>query len=103
MPTAAAAAAVCQMVFQVSSLEQKTNLLAAYVTAGLSSSLPDIINKLGIKPRDSFEIAYNRACGMADTREFEAAETAVKAAYKQGKWKQCTASCAVPVDAHSMA
>eukprot|EP00775_Hariotina_reticulata_P001463 gene1463-1805_t len=69
----------------VASLEQKTNLLAAYVTAGLSSSLPDIINKLGIKPRDSFEIAYNRACGMVVNGETEAAETAVKAAYKQGE------------------
>jgi hypothetical protein len=45
---------------QVSSLELKTNLLAAYVSAGLSAQLPELMRQLGIKPRDSFEIAFNR-------------------------------------------
>jgi signal recognition particle subunit SRP72 len=47
----------------VSSLELKTNLLAAYVSAGLSAQLPELMRQLGIKPRDSFEIAFNR-CGL---------------------------------------
>jgi hypothetical protein len=50
-------------VLQVNSLELKTNLLAAYVSAGLSAQLPELMRQLGIKPRDSFEIAFNR-CGQ---------------------------------------
>lgn len=70
---------------QVSSLELKTNLLAAYVSAGRSAQLPELMRQLGMKPRDSFEIAFNRACGLAEVGDEEAAETAVKAAYKQGE------------------
>eukprot|EP00879_Flechtneria_rotunda_P032694 GHRR01035952.1.p1 GENE.GHRR01035952.1~~GHRR01035952.1.p1 ORF type:complete len:218 (+),score=97.89 GHRR01035952.1:638-1291(+) len=70
---------------QLSSTEHKTNLLAAYVAAGLAASLPDVMRQLGIKPRDSFEIAFNRAVGLAQQGELDAAETAVKAAYKQGE------------------
>jgi hypothetical protein len=50
---------------QVSSLELKTNLLAAYVSAGLSAQLPELMRQLGIKPRDSFEIAFNRSAKAA--------------------------------------
>lgn len=70
---------------QVSTLEQKTNFLAAYVSAGLSAQLPQLMSQLGIKPRDSFEIGFNRATGLAAAGDLEAAETAVKAAYKQGE------------------
>lgn len=70
---------------QVSTLEQKTNFLAAYVSAGLSAQLPQLMSQLGIKPRDSFEVGFNRATGLAAAGELEAAETAVKAAYKQGE------------------
>ncbi|KAF8057286.1 srp72 [Scenedesmus sp. PABB004] len=70
---------------QLSGMEQKTNLLAAYVSAGLSAQLPELMKALGVKPRDSFEIGFNRAVGLASLGELEAAETAVKAAYKQGE------------------
>lgn len=40
---------------------------------------------MGIKPRDRFEIGFNRATWLAAVGDMEAAETAVKAAYKQGK------------------
>jgi len=69
---------------QVSSLEQKTNFLAAYVSAGLSAQLPALMIQLGIKARDSFEVGFNRATGLAAAGDTEAAEAAVKAAYKQG-------------------
>lgn len=71
----------------MSSIEQKTNFLAAYVSAGLSAQLPQLMSQLGIKPRDSFEVGFNRATGLAAVGDMEAAETAVKAAYKQGKCK----------------
>jgi hypothetical protein len=70
---------------QVSTLEQKTNFLAAYVSAGLSAQLPQLMSQLGVKPRDSFEIGFNRATGLAAAGDLEAAEAAVKAAYKLGE------------------
>lgn len=72
---------------QVSSIEQKTNFLAAYVSAGLSAQLPQLMSQLGIKSRDSFEVGFNRATGLAAVGDMEAAATAVKAAYKQGEPK----------------
>lgn len=73
------------MCVQVTTLEQKTNFVAAYVSAGLSAQLPQLMSQLGIKPRDSFEIGFNRATGLAAAGDLEAAEAAVKAAYKQGE------------------
>lgn len=69
----------------MTTLEQKTNFVAAYVSAGLAAQLPQLMSQMGIKPRDSFEIGYNRATGLAAAGDLEAAEAAVKAAYKQGK------------------
>eukprot|EP00878_Enallax_costatus_P023322 GHUV01024796.1.p1 GENE.GHUV01024796.1~~GHUV01024796.1.p1 ORF type:complete len:527 (+),score=199.75 GHUV01024796.1:936-2516(+) len=43
------------------------------------------MSKLGVKPRDSYEVGYNRACALANVSDYEAAETAVKAAYKMGE------------------
>lgn len=98
---------------QVTTLEMKTNLLAAYVTAGLAAQLPELMRQLGIKPRDSFEIAFNRACGLAEAGDTEGAEAAVKAAYKQGEthcgltnaddlavsasWRCCMLVCVTPI------
>lgn len=76
---------------QVTTLEQKTNFVAAYVSAGLSAQLPQLMSQLGIKPRDSFEIGFNRATGLAAAGDLEAAEAAVKAAYKQGEGERGSA------------
>lgn len=70
---------------QATRLEQKANYLAAYVSAGLAAKVPELMSKLGLKPRDSYEVGFNRACAVADVGEYDAAETAVKAAYKVGK------------------
>jgi hypothetical protein len=59
--------------------------VAAYVSAGLSASLPQLLSSLGAKPRDSFELGFNRATGLAALGDLPAAEAAVKAAYKQGE------------------
>lgn len=68
----------------MTTLEQKTNFVAAYVSAGLAASLPQLMSSLGVKPRDSFELGFNRATGLAAAGDLETAEAAVKAAYKQG-------------------
>lgn len=75
---------------RVAALEQKNNFLAAYISAGLSARIPELMSRLGVKPKDSYEIAFNRACALADVGDVEAAETAVKAAYKQGESRMCS-------------
>ncbi len=89
---------------QEDSLELKTNILAAYVAAGLASELPDLMAALRLRPADSFEVAFNRACGTvaaaadaagplaggrlgaATSQQLAAAEGELRMALKQGAW-----------------
>ncbi|GLC63488.1 Signal recognition particle core component [Pleodorina starrii] len=67
------------------SLELKTNVLAAYVAAGLAGELPDLMAALKVKPRDSFEVAFNRACGLVAGGQVAAAEGELRLAIKLGR------------------
>lgn len=85
------------------SLELKTNILAAYVAAGLALELPDLMAALRLRPADSFEVAFNRACGTvaaavdaagplaggrlgaAASQQLVAAEGELRMALKQGR------------------
>ncbi|EFJ52129.1 hypothetical protein VOLCADRAFT_86969 [Volvox carteri f. nagariensis] len=76
--------------YKADSLELKTNVLAAYVAAGLSSELPDLMAALKVRPRDSFEVAFNRACGLVsaaggDPQQLAAAEGDLRMAIKLGR------------------
>ncbi|KAG2499929.1 hypothetical protein HYH03_002216 [Edaphochlamys debaryana] len=67
------------------SLELKTNVLAAYVAAGLAAELPDLMAALKVKPRDSFEVAFNRSCGLVEAGQLGAAEGELRMALKLGR------------------
>lgn len=85
-------------------MELKTNILAAYVAAGLALELPDLMAALRLRPADSFEVAFNRACGTvaaavdaagplaggrlgaAASQQLVAAEGELRMALKQGAW-----------------
>ncbi|KAI8463766.1 MAG: hypothetical protein J3K34DRAFT_526736 [Monoraphidium minutum] len=71
--------------FKVDSLELKTNILAAYVAGGLSRQLPDLMGSLKVTPKSSFEVAFNRACGLVEGGDLGGAETALRVAVKQGE------------------
>ncbi|GLI69046.1 hypothetical protein VaNZ11_013588 [Volvox africanus] len=71
--------------YKADSLELKTNVLAAYVAAGLSSELPDLMAALKVRARDSFEVAFNRACGQVAGGQLAAAEGDLRMAIKQGR------------------
>lgn len=62
----------------------KTNLLAAYVAAGLAAELPSLLSSLKLNPKASFEVGYNAACGLVAEGKAAAAETALRKAIKQG-------------------
>ncbi|GIL73066.1 hypothetical protein Vretimale_4685 [Volvox reticuliferus] len=71
--------------YKVDSLDLKTNVLAAYVAAGLSSELPDLMTALKVRAKDSFEVAFNRACGQVAGGQLAAAEGDLRMAIKQGR------------------
>ncbi|KAG2448342.1 hypothetical protein HYH02_006924 [Chlamydomonas schloesseri] len=71
--------------YKADSLELKTNVLAAYVAAGLSAELPDLMAALKVKPRDSFEVAFNRSCGLVEVGQLGTAEGELRMALKMGR------------------
>ncbi|PNW85354.1 hypothetical protein CHLRE_03g182500v5 [Chlamydomonas reinhardtii] len=71
--------------YKADSLELKTNVLAAYVAAGLSAELPDLMAALKVKPRDSFEVAFNRSCGLVEAGQLASAEGELRMALKMGR------------------
>jgi signal recognition particle subunit SRP72 len=46
-----------------------TNLAAAMVAAGRSADLRGLVEKFKITPKQSFELAFNLACGLIETDE----------------------------------
>ncbi|GBF97135.1 signal recognition particle subunit [Raphidocelis subcapitata] len=71
--------------FKADSLELKTNAIAAYVAGGLSSRVPGLMASLKVTPKASFEVAFNRACGLVAEGDLAGAETALRVALKQGE------------------
>eukprot|EP00897_Mesotaenium_endlicherianum_P002184 jgi/Mesen1/1994/ME000147S01088 len=51
------------------STEVKTNQIAAYVSAGRAREVAALLPALRVAPRDSFDVAYNVACALVETRE----------------------------------
>jgi signal recognition particle subunit SRP72 len=68
----------------VESLDVKANILAAHVAAGLSAQVPGLISSLNLGKKLRFEAAYNKACAVVECGDYDAAETALKLAIKQG-------------------
>ncbi|KAJ9504743.1 hypothetical protein QJQ45_024692, partial [Haematococcus lacustris] len=67
------------------SLELRTNVLAAYVAAGLSQELEELMAAMKVTAKDSFEIGYNKACGLAECGRLSEAETELRRALKLGR------------------
>lgn len=66
------------------SLELKTNVLAAYVSASLASEIPALMTALKVSSKQSFELGFNKACGLAEVGELAAAENELRLAIKLG-------------------
>ena len=61
-------------VAQVANVELQTNVLAAYVAGSRAGEIPQAMASMRIPPTDSFEIAFNRACGLLQQGDAAAAE-----------------------------
>jgi hypothetical protein len=60
-------------------------MLAAYVAGGQAKKVPELMAALKITPKSSFEVAFNRACGLVEVGDLAGAETALRMAIKQGE------------------
>ncbi|KAK9863884.1 hypothetical protein WJX84_011397 [Apatococcus fuscideae] len=59
---------------KVANVELQTNVLAAYVAGSRAGEIPQAMASMRIPPTDSFEIAFNRACGLLQQGDAAAAE-----------------------------
>lgn len=55
-------------------MELQTNVLAAYVAGSRAAEIPEAMAAMHIPPTDSFEVAFNRACGLLQQGDAAAAE-----------------------------
>ncbi|CAL8460581.1 g110 [Coccomyxa elongata] len=70
---------------KVSSLELRTNVLAAYVSGGRAHELPAVMEAMKISSKDSFEIAFNTACGLVAAGDFNDAQRELEHASRLGR------------------
>eukprot|EP00898_Chlorokybus_atmophyticus_P005459 jgi/Chlat1/5914/Chrsp4S06247 len=68
-----------------SSLEVKTNVLAAYVSGGRAAEVAAVMQAMKVSPRDGFELAFNAACALLDTGNFAKAEEFLLLGQRVGK------------------
>ncbi len=69
---------------QISSLELRTNVLAAYVSGGRAHEVPAVMEAMKISSKDSFEIAFNTACGLVAAGDFALAQKELEHASRLG-------------------
>eukprot|EP00798_Chlamydomonas_sp_ICE-L_P008038 gene8038-1272_t len=62
--------------------QHKTNVLAAYVAAGLAAEVPALLTAMKVTPKQSFEIGYNKACSLVEAGDWSAAEGDLRMALK---------------------
>lgn len=65
--------------------EVQTNVLAAYVAGGRAGEVPAVMQAMKISPKDSFELAFNAACGLLESEDLPAAEQQLQLALRVGE------------------
>lgn len=60
--------------FKIDSLDLKTNIVAALISAGRASEVQRMMDVLKVKPSSSFEMAYNTACSLIEKKQYADAE-----------------------------
>ncbi|KAL4446353.1 hypothetical protein ABPG77_003160 [Micractinium sp. CCAP 211/92] len=65
--------------------EVQTNVLAAYVAGGRAGEVPAVMEAMKISPKDSFEVAFNAACGLIEGGKLGEAEEQLQLAVRVGE------------------
>lgn len=68
----------------MSTAEVHTNTLAAYISAGRPAEVPGVLDRLKISGRESFDIAFNKACSILEAGDYAAAEAQLLLAVRLG-------------------
>lgn len=76
---------VCNCLSQVSSLDLRTNVLAAYVSGNRAHEVPAVMEAMKISSKDSFEIGFNTACGLLAAGDYVKAQSELEHAQRLGK------------------
>lgn len=71
--------------FKIDSLDLKTNIIAALISAGRSSEVQGMMDSLKVKSSSSFELAYNTACSLIEKKQFSEAEQQLLSARRIGQ------------------
>ncbi len=72
-------------VIQVSTSELHTNVLAAYISGKRGSEVPAVMEAMKITAKDSPDVAFNKACSLMESQDYEAAESELLLAQRLGK------------------
>ncbi|XP_077228829.1 SRP72 RNA-binding domain-containing protein [Tasmannia lanceolata] len=67
------------------SLELKTNIVAALISAGRASEVQGMMDTLKVKATSSFELAYNTACSLIEKKKYADAEQLLLSARRIGQ------------------
>ncbi|XP_068665227.1 uncharacterized protein [Aristolochia californica] len=67
------------------SLELKTNIIAALISAGRASEVQGMLDAMKVKATSSFELAYNTACSLIEKRNYADAEQLLLSARRIGQ------------------
>jgi len=70
---------------QVTSLELRTNVLAAYVSGNRAHEVPAVMEAMKISSKDSFEIGFNTACSLLAVGDYAKAQSELEHAQRLGK------------------
>lgn len=73
------------LLLQVTSLDLRTNVLAAYVSGNRAHEVPAVMEAMKISSKDSFEIGFNTACGLLAAGEYGKAQDELEHAQRLGK------------------
>ncbi|CAL5219381.1 g1203 [Coccomyxa viridis] len=70
---------------KVSSLDLRTNVLAAYVSGNRAHEVPAVMEAMKISSKDSFEIGFNTACGLLAAGDYVKARSELEHAQRLGR------------------
>ena len=70
---------------QVTSLDLRTNVLAAYVSGKRAHEVPAVMEAMKISSKDSFEIGFNTACGLLAAGGYVKAQRELEHAQRLGE------------------
>jgi len=71
--------------YQIENIEIQTNVVASYAMGGRSAEVPAVLSAMRRSSKDSFELAFNVACGLIETGDLTKSEEQLDLAKRVGE------------------